>query len=278
MITLCSSFGVVLPHLVVLSRRVVMTTLRSHAREYAAGMDLLPTIVLIIMLIIAGIVGLTTRNWLLVLILAGIALLGTQNWLLPIPLLIITGVLALTIRNTRAAMRDTTPTGRFAGFRMGLAAVPLYLVAVGVGHLALAIVWYDRTTGLARDGQAFSGTMVLGIGFILLGLVAAPFAIPAERDFGGLVRGALGALGVAAAVVAYTASRGYLVGGTPGELHCIVEQGRELCPPGDGTWIMDARPDVFLMLMAVIGAYALSHIVTRLSHRGASRPAMTATP
>lgn len=260
-----------LPHVVVLSRRVVKTTLRSHAREYAAGMDLLPTIVLIIVLIIAGIVGLTTRNWLLVLIFAGIALLGTQNWLLPIPLLIIAGVVALTIRNTRAAVRGTPPSGRFAGFRKGLAAVPLYLVAVGVGHLALAIVWYDRTTGLARDGQAFSGTMVLGIGFILLGLVAAPFAIPAERDFGGLVRGALGALGVAAAVVAYTASRGYLVGGTPGELHCIVEQGRELCPPGDGTWIMDARPDVFVMLLAVMGAYALSHIATRLSQPRAQR-------
>ena len=228
-------------------------------------MDLLPTIVLIIVLLIAGVVALTTRNWLLVLILAGIAALGTQNWLLPIPLLIVTGVVALTTRNTRAALRKTPPTGTFAGFRKGLAAVPLYFVAVGIGHLALAMVWYDRTTGLARDGQAFSGTMVLGLGFILLGLVTAPFAIPAERELGGLVRGALGALGVAAGVVGYTTTRGYLVGGTPGDLHCIVEQGQEFCPPGDGTWIMDARPDVFVMLLAVVVAYALSHIATRLS-------------
>jgi len=197
-------------------------------------MDLLPIAAVTIVLIIAGIVALTTRNWLLVLILAGIAALGTQNWLLPIPLLIVTGVVALTTRNTRAALRKMPPTGAFAGFRKGLAAVPLYFVAVGIGHLALAMVWYDRTTGLARDGQAFSGTMVLG-------------------------------LGVAAAVVGYTTTRGYLVGGTPGDLHCIVEQGQEFCPPGDGTWIMDARPDVFVMLLAVVVAYALSHIATRLS-------------
>jgi len=237
-------------------------------------MDLLPTIAVVIVLIIAGIVGLTTRNWLLVVVLVGIAAVGTQNWTLPIPLLIITGVVALTTRNTRAAMRNT-PTGRFAGFRKGLAAVPLYFVAVGIGHLALAMVWYDHTTGLARDGQAFSGTMVLGLGFILLGLVVAPFAIPAERELGGLVRGALGALAVAGAVVAYTASRGYLVGGTPGELNCIIEQGRQLCPPGDGTWIMDARPDVFVMLLAVVAAYALAHIVTRLSQPRTQRLAET---
>src|SRR6266542_5404303 len=238
-------------------------------------MDLLPTIVLIIVLLIAGVVALTTRNWLLVLILAGIAALGPQNWLLPIPLLIVTGVVALTTRNTRAALRKMPPTGAFAGFRKGLAAVPLYFVAVGIGHLALAMVWYDRTTGLARDGQAFSGTMVLGLGFILLGLVTAPFAIPAERELGGLVRGALGALAVAGAVVTYTASRGYLEGGTPGELNCIIEQCRQLCPPGDGTWIMDARPDVFVMLLAVVAAYALAHIVTRLSQPRTQRLAET---
>ena len=234
-------------------------------------MDLVPTIVLVIGLTIAGIVGLTTRNWLLVLILVGIAVLGTQNVLLPIPLLIISGVVALTARNTGRSMHDTPPIGRFAGFRKGLAALPVYFVAVGVGHLALAMVWYDRTTGLARDGQAFSGTFVLGVGFILLGLVAAPFAIPAERELGGLVRSAVAALGVAAAVVAYTASRGYLVGGTPGELHCIIEQGREFCPPGDGTWIMDARPDLFVMLVAVVGAYAFAHIAARLTQTRAQR-------
>ena len=70
-------------------------------------MDLLSTIVVIIVLITTGIVGLTTRNWFLVLVLAGIAVVGTQNWTLPIPLLIITGVVALTVRNTRAAMRET---------------------------------------------------------------------------------------------------------------------------------------------------------------------------
>ena len=199
--------------------------------------------------------------------------------LLPILVLIIVGVVALTTRNIRAARRGTTPpTGRFAGFRKGLAAVPLYFVAVGAGHLALAMVWYDQTTGLARDGQAFSTTFVLGLGFILLGLVAAPFAIPAERDLGGLVRSALSAIVVAAVVVAYTASRGYQVGGVAGELHCIVEQGREICPRGDGTYIMDARPDVFVMILAAIGAYALSHIVTRLSQRGAQKLAATALP
>ena len=223
----------------------------------------LPAIVPIVVLIIAAIVGLTTRSWLLVVILAGIAAVGTQNWTLSIPLLIITAVIALTVRNSRAAMRGTPPAGRFAGFRQGLSAIPLYFVAVGVGHLALALFWYDRTTGMARDGQAFSGTMVLGIAFILLGLVVAPFAIPAERTLGGLVRGALVALGIAAAVVGYTASQGYLVGGAPGELHCIVEQGRELCPPGDGTWIMDARPDVFVMILAVLVAYLLAHAVAR---------------
>lgn len=223
----------------------------------------LPAIVSIVVLIIAAIMGLATRSWLLVVILVGIAAVGMQNWTLPIPLLIVTAVVALTVRNSRAARRGRPSTGRFAGFRQGLSAIPLYLVAVGAGHLALALVWYDRTTGLARDGQAFSGTMALGIASIVLGLVIAPFAIPAERTIGGLVRGALAALGVAVAVVAYTASQGYLMGGTPGELHCIVEQGREICPPGDGTWIMDARPDVFAMILAVLVAYLVAHVAAR---------------
>jgi len=242
--------------------------------EYAGtipSMDLLPILLSAIVLVIAGVVWLTTRNWLFVLILVGIAVVTTQNWLLPVPLLIITGLLALTKRNFDAALRSAPSPSRFAGFRKGLAAVPLYFVAVGVGHFALAMVWYDRTTGLARDGQAFSGTYVLGIGFILLGLVAAPFVIPAERDLGGLFRGGLTAFGVAAAVVVYTASRGYQMGGVAGELRCIVEQGREICPPGNGTWIMDARPDVFVMILAAFGAYALSHTVTRLSQRGTQR-------
>jgi len=221
----------------------------------------------ITVLIIAGVVGLTTRKWLppiVVLMVGGIPLLATLPNL-PIPLLIVTGVVALTARNVRAEMRRTDrPIGRFAGFRIGLAAVPLYFAAVGLGHVLLALVWSAHTAGLARDGQAFSGTFVLGLGFILLGLAAAPFFIPAERDVGGVVRGLLSAVAVAASVVASTSTRGYATGGVSGELHCIIEQGREICPPGDGTWIMDARPDVFVMLLAAIGAYALSHAVGRL--------------
>jgi len=226
-------------------------------------MDLLSIFLSALVLGIAGVVWLTTRNWLLLLILVGIAVVTTQNWVLAVPLLVVTGAVALTKRNIELAMRSAPAMGRFAGFRNGLAAIPLYMVAVGVGHLGLAMVWYDQTTGLARDGQAFSGTYVLGIGFILLGLIATPFVIPAERDFGGLFRGALTAFGVAAVVVAYTLSRGYQMGGVVGELHCIVEQGREICPPGDGTWIMDARPDVFVMLLAAVGVYALSHLLGR---------------
>jgi hypothetical protein len=158
-------------------------------------------------------------------------------------------------------------TGRFSGFRKGLAAVPTYFAAVGAGHLGLAMVWYEHTTGLARDGQAFSGTLLLGLGFIVLGLVTAPFAFLLERDLGGLLRGALSAIVIAAAVVAYTASRGYLIGGVAGELHCIVEQGRELCPRGDGTYIVDARPDVLVVMFAVIAAYGLSHIIARMRQR-----------
>jgi len=202
-----------------------------------------------------------TRNRLV--ILAGIAAVGTQNWTLRVRLLIITAVVALTVRNSRAAMRQMPPNGRFVGFRQGLAAMPFYFVAVGVGHVALAMVWYDHTTGLARDGQAFSGTMVLGIAFVLLGLATAPFAIPSEPTLVDLVRGALAGLGVGAAVVAYTASQGYVMGGTAGELRCIVEQGREICSPGDGTWIMDARPDVFLMILPVLVAYLVAHVIAR---------------
>lgn len=196
-----------------------------------------------------------------------------------IPVLIIVGIVALTARQFRAEMRKPTPrTGRWTGFRRGLAAVPVYFVAVGAGHCALAVVWTNNTAGVPKDGQAFSGTFLLGLGFILLGLFAAPYAIPAERDLGGIVRGGLGAVGVAAAVVAYTASRGYDTGGVAGELRCIVEQGRQICPPGDGTYIRDARPDVFVMILSAVGAYALSHIVTRLSDRVAQKARATISP
>lgn len=211
----------------------------------------------------------------IVLVLVGVAVFMTQTWFLAIPLLIVAGAVALTKRNTERALRGAAPMGRLDGFRKGLAAIPLYLMAVGVGHFALAMVLYDRTTGLARDGQAFSGTYVLGVGFFLLGLVAAPFVIPAERDARGVLRGALSAFSVAALVVADTASSGYQIGGVAGELHCIVEQGREICPPGDGTWIMDARPDVFVMLLAVIAAYGLSHILARIGQQ--MPPRVTAT-
>jgi len=60
--------------------------------------------------------------------------------------------------------------------RRGLLAIPLYLCAVGVAHVALALRWYEETTGLPRDGQAFSGTMVLGAGFALLGAVLMPLS------------------------------------------------------------------------------------------------------
>jgi len=57
--------------------------------------------------------------------------------------------------------------------------------------------------------------------------------------------------------------QGYDTGGTPGELRCIVEQGRELCPPGDGTWIRDARLDPTVMLVASLFAYLVAHAVAR---------------
>ena len=147
-------------------------------------------------------------------------------------------------------------------------AVPLYLCAVGVGHLALALYWSDRTTGLPRDGQAFSGTMVLGAGFVLLGLVVMPVALFAERSVAAFARGSLAALVVAAGVVAYTASRGYLLGGGTGGPPCIVTgagpSGPICAPPGGPTYIADAQPDVFAMLLATIGAFGLAHLAARI--------------
>lgn len=148
---------------------------------------------------------------------------------------------------------------------------------VGIGHIALALYWYDRTTGLPRDGQAFSGTMVLGAGFFLLGLIAMPVVLVlGERSLVALARGSLAALVVAGAVVAYTASRGYLLGGVTGGPPCIVigigPSGPICAPPGGPTYIADAQPDVFVMLLATIGAYALAHLAARLQERRATSP------
>lgn len=154
-----------------------------------------------------------------------------------------------------------------SGLRKGSAAIPMYLIAVGAAHVWLAMLLYDRTTGLARDGQAFSGTLVVGVLFVIFGVLVLPVALVLERDRVGLARDAVVALIVAAAVTAYTAAntaiQGFVVGGTAGQVQCVVEQGRELCPPGDGTWIADARPDVFVMLVAVFAAYLLAHVIAR---------------
>jgi len=54
------------------------------------------------------------------------------------------------------------------------------------------------------------------------------------------------------------------MGGVAGELHCIIEQGREICPQGDGTYIAGARPDVFVMIFGAVLAYAVSHVLGRV--------------
>jgi len=179
-------------------------------------------------------------------------------------------------RPTMDLVRKAPGGGRFDRFRRGLAAIPSYLIFVGAGHVALGLIWSDRTQFMPREGQAFLGLSMLGFVFAMLGVLTAPFAIPADRDVSSILRGALAGLAVAAAVVAYTASLGYATGGTPGELHCIVEQGREVCPPGNGTYITDGKPDLILMLVATIAAYALSHIVSRLLDR--HRPRLAEVP
>jgi len=161
--------------------------------------------------------------------------------------------------------------------RKGLLAVPLYFIAVGVGHVALALNWSEKTIGLPRDGQAFSGTFVLGAGFVLLGIIACLVALAFERSFAALARGALAALVVAGAVVAYTASRGYLIGGVTGGAPCITEPGGPVCAPGAGTYIADAQPDVFVMLVAAIAAYAVAHVAARLGERRAMAVTQVAT-
>jgi hypothetical protein len=151
--------------------------------------------------------------------------------------------------------------------RKGALAIPLYFIAVGVGHVALAVNWSERTTGLPRDGQAFSGTTVLGIGFVFLGLLAFILARALEGGPAALARGTVAALLVAGGVVAYTASRGYLIGGLTGGPPCITEPSGPICAPGAGTYIADARPDLLVMLFAVVVAWALAHVAARLWER-----------
>ena len=176
------------------------------------------------------------------------------------------GMLVLRRRTAPPPVRSDAGVARapsrFSGFRIGVLAVPAYLIFVGVGHTVLAQIMSAQATG-PRDGQAFSGTFVLGLMFVVLGLFALPVALGRERGLGAIVRAAMVGLVIAVAVVGYTASRGYELGGVAGERHCIVEQGREICPAGDGTYIKDARPDLLVILLAVIGAYALAHLLGR---------------
>ena len=154
-----------------------------------------------------------------------------------------------------------------SGFRKGALAVPPYLILVGIAHVALALEFSRRTEFLARDGQAFSGTAVIGVLFVFAGLLAFGFALAFERDLAGLARGAIAALVMTAVVAGYTAAStavlGYFTGGTPGVLRCIVEGGREICPPGDGTWIADARTDVLVLMAGALVAYFISHAIAR---------------
>jgi len=148
--------------------------------------------------------------------------------------------------------------------RRGLLAIPLYLLAVGVGHSALALYWYDRTTGLPRDGQAFSGTFILGVGLVVLAILTALVVCRFDRSRLALARAAGAGFVVAALMVGYTASRGYLLGGVTGGTPCIAEASGPICAPGDGTYIADARPDVFVILLGIIAAYALVHVAARV--------------
>jgi hypothetical protein len=161
--------------------------------------------------------------------------------------------------------------------RKGALAVPIYFIAVGVGHVALAVNWSERTVGLPRDGQAFTGTIVLGVGFVFLGLLALIAALILERGRAAVVRGTLAALFVAGVLVAYTASRGYLMGGLGGGPPCITEPNGPVCAPGAGVYIADAQPDVIVMLLAAIVAWGLAHTAARLQERGILAPRRVAT-
>lgn len=137
---------------------------------------------------------------------------------------------------------------RSSAFRWGATAVPAYLLFAGVGHMLVAQTMSAQATG-PRDGQAFAGTFVLGLMFVVGALFALPFALRLESQGGlsALLRGTLVGLVVAAAVVLYTASRG-------------IDRAEV---PGVGPIIRDARPDLPIMLLGTLGAYALAHLVGR---------------
>lgn len=185
------------------------------------------------------------------------------------------GALLMRRRSAPLPVRRDDPVApapsRFSGFRVGALAIPAYLVFVGIGHTVLAQAMSAQATG-PRDGQAFSGTFVLGLMLVVIGL----FALAVAREVGRAAnaRAIVVGLAIAVAVVGYTYTRGYDVGGVAGERHCIVEQGREVCPAGDGTYIKDARPDVLIIVFGAVGAYALAHVLGR---RAAMPPAATAS-
>jgi hypothetical protein len=151
--------------------------------------------------------------------------------------------------------------------RRGVLAIPLYFLAVGIAHVALALYWSDRTVGLPRDGQAFTGTMALGAGLAMVGLLAMLAMLRFDGGAPALARGSLAAVAVAVAVVAYTASRGYLMGGLGGGAPCITEPSGPVCAPGGGVYIADAQPDLFVILVAAIAAWALAHAAARVQER-----------
>lgn len=156
-------------------------------------------------------------------------------------------------------------TGRFSGFRTGALAVPMYLFFVGAGHIWLSGVMTSQFEKVPRDGQAFLELFVLGVLSILTGVVMAFVVSGCERGAVALLRAAVVGLAVAGAVVAYTSSRGVERGGVVGVSPCIVEQGREVCVQGDGTYIKSSRPDVPVMFLGgTLFAYGAAHFLGRL--------------
>jgi hypothetical protein len=155
---------------------------------------------------------------------------------------VVMGILPLVVLAYAVlSRRDSTPgasepvaTGRFSGFRTGVLAVPMYLFFMGAGHIWLSQVMPSQFENVPRDGQAFAELFVLGLFSILIGVVMAVVALGRER-------------------------------GVVGEIPCIVEQGREICQPGDGTYIKSARPDVLVMfLLGPLFAYGAAHLFGRV--------------
>ena len=93
-------------------------------------------------------------------------------------------------RPTMDLVRKAPGGGRFDRFRRGLAAIPSYLIFVGAGHVALGLIWSDRTQFMPREGQAFLGLSMLGFVFAMLGVLTAPFAY-AAAGAGWITDGAL---------------------------------------------------------------------------------------